>query len=191
MAQPAKLEDLKEAVRIGLLRIDIESGSIMTSRPASGYRNRKGNNWRPVGVEEVPRNRPITRGYLRFGFSIDGIRYRCLMHRAIWMWANCRDIPEGFVIDHIDDDKMNSRIDNLDLVTHQENARRARAAGLYDNVQVDPRVYCRKLDETKVREIRSLAGSVSQAEIARRYGVSKSHVSRVIRADRGHFAWVK
>lgn len=42
------------------------------------------------------------------------------VHRLVWEWHN-GPIPEGMVVDHIDQDKSNSRIENLRLLTHSQN----------------------------------------------------------------------
>ena len=43
-----------------------------------------------------------------------------LAHRAIWIWHN-GDIPKGFEIDHINGNRKDNRIENLRLVTRQQN----------------------------------------------------------------------
>lgn len=45
-----------------------------------------------------------------------------LIHRVIWVMFNGRDIPKGMVIDHIDGNGLNNKIDNLRLLTQQENS---------------------------------------------------------------------
>ena len=42
-------------------------------------------------------------------------------YNLIWMYYYGEDIPEHLEIDHIDNDRDNNRIDNLRLVTHEEN----------------------------------------------------------------------
>ena len=51
-----------------------------------------------------------------------------LAHRLIWMWHN-GDIPEGFQIDHIDRNPSNNNIENLRIVTQQENMWNTKAKG--------------------------------------------------------------
>ena len=45
------------------------------------------------------------------------------VHRLVWLTYK-GDVPEGFEIDHIDNDKLNPSLDNLQLLTHQENVRK-------------------------------------------------------------------
>lgn len=52
--------------------------------------------------------------------SINTIKYK--IHRVIWSIFN-GDIPEGYVIDHVDKNPWNNEISNLRCVTQQINAR--------------------------------------------------------------------
>jgi hypothetical protein len=49
-------------------------------------------------------------------------KYVWYEHRIIWSLVH-GDIPEGYVIDHIDGDGCNNRIENLRCVTPQINSR--------------------------------------------------------------------
>ena len=55
-----------------------------------------------------------------------------LAHRMVWQ-AFKGSIPEGYELDHIDCNKLNNALYNLDLVTHSENMRRAYANGCFTN----------------------------------------------------------
>ena len=48
--------------------------------------------------------------------------YRC--HRFIWETYN-DEIPNGFQIDHIDDNKENNKLDNLQLLTPSQNTKKS------------------------------------------------------------------
>lgn len=43
-----------------------------------------------------------------------------LEHVLVWLWFK-GDIPEGYDVDHIDNDKLNNKIENLQLLTRKEN----------------------------------------------------------------------
>lgn len=55
-------------------------------------------------------------GYIRV--RVDGHEYRA--HRVIWEMFNGA-IPNGYLVDHIDGDVYNNRIENLRLATRQQN----------------------------------------------------------------------
>ena len=65
------------------------------------------------------------RGYLLCGVRKYGGRKETYsVHRFVWECFNGL-IPEGKVIDHINDDKQDNRLCNLQLVTHQENNKKS------------------------------------------------------------------
>jgi len=55
-------------------------------------------------------------GYIRVRFK--GKEYRA--HRIIWEMFN-KQIPSGYIVDHIDRDPFNNRIENLRLATNSNN----------------------------------------------------------------------
>jgi hypothetical protein len=55
-------------------------------------------------------------------FVKDGKRYKRFVHRLVWEnWGG--DIPEGYEINHLDFNKSNNCISNLECITRQENIR--------------------------------------------------------------------
>ena len=60
------------------------------------------------------------KGYLLLELTVNGKRKRTSIHRLIWEAFN-GPIPDGLTIDHIDNDKTNNRLDNLQLLTNAEN----------------------------------------------------------------------
>ena len=61
-------------------------------------------------------------GYLRAETTIGGRRYFQYNHR-IALYLSGIVIPSGLCVDHIDGDPSNNRLDNLRVVTHQNNAK--------------------------------------------------------------------
>ncbi len=64
-----------------------------------------------------------TPGYHQFRCSYDGVIKSIQYHRFVWEAFN-GEIPDGFVIDHIDNNKTNNALSNLRLLTHEENLSR-------------------------------------------------------------------
>lgn len=55
------------------------------------------------------------------------------LHRAMWAWFY-GEAPEGYIVDHIDNNYLNNTIENLQLLTPAENVRKGRKAnGLKTN----------------------------------------------------------
>ena len=69
--------------------------------------------------------------------DIDGTGYRRVMmgkqhykmHRLIWIMFN-GDIPQGLIVDHVDRNKANNRIENLRLASKSANNRNRESAGV-------------------------------------------------------------
>ena len=50
------------------------------------------------------------------------------LHNVIYAWYK-GELPLGYDVDHIDNNPLNNNIDNLELVTHEENLKRRRIKG--------------------------------------------------------------
>ncbi|BFM39940.1 NUMOD4 motif-containing HNH endonuclease [Synechocystis sp. LKSZ1] len=71
----------------------------------------------------------IWRGYPKVVLVKDGDRKNWRVHNLIALtFIGSR--PDGYELDHIDANKLNNHITNLEYVTHQENVKRAAQKGL-------------------------------------------------------------
>ena len=125
-------------------------------------------------------------GYRTLMVQENGIQYTFCEHRCVWTWFN-GDIPDGFEINHIDADRANNRIENLEMVTHSENIQhmirighsnypRGEKSGnaIYSDKEVQAMRYLRKNNWT-IKQIASLFGNKNENVIGRlingkRYG---------------------
>lgn len=100
-------------------------------------------------------------GYKRVILSKNDIKQRFLVHRLVYK-TFIGELPEGFCINHVDHDKSNNNIANLEIVTTTENNR------LKTNT---------KLTKGKVKAIR--ASSLSIKELSKLYDISPRTVLHV------------
>lgn len=94
----------------GMTVYNSDTGNLLWSLPADGKAVRRCIPGRPVGT-------PHRNGYLRFQYK--GSRH--MTHRLVWD-LHFGSIPDGMLVDHIDGDKANNRLENLRIVSHSVNA---------------------------------------------------------------------
>ena len=137
------------------------------------------------GVEAGRVRKPQMLGkYPAYWLSVAQSTFARSTHRLV-ADAFLGPIPEGMQVNHIDGDKMNCHVSNLEIVTNSENRAHAyRVLGVTPNrgaVGVkNPNV---KLDWQKVDAIRRdyVAGVRTYQSLADEHGVSKVLIGQVVR----------
>ena len=107
--------------------------------------------------------------YTSVGLDRRGIK-KVRAHRLIWEAVH-GPIPAGMQINHINGNKRDNRIANLELVTPGDNQRHAYRTGLRVAVRGSNH-YRAKFDEATVASIKTQLGSRSIASIAREHDVA-------------------
>ncbi|EDP9631357.1 hypothetical protein AFK16_000939 [Salmonella enterica subsp. enterica] len=78
------------------------------------------NNYRTFKNKQI-KNVCSSTGYGRIGYTnSNGKPCHLGAHQYVWMLYN-GEIPDGFVIDHIDRNRTNNKVENLRLVTRSQN----------------------------------------------------------------------
>lgn len=119
-------------------------------------------------------------GYYRVTLSKNNIKKAKTIHRLIGesFIPNPNNLP---FINHIDGNKLNNSVENLEWCTSQENCIHAVYTGLMSS-QSGEKNPSSKLDEKQVREIRNLhKKGTSYKELSILYGISKEHASAIVR----------
>lgn len=152
----------------GNIIVDIENGKVYRTRGPGGTKLNE--------PKEMPGS--DLNGYLCVNIRNGETKMQCRIHRIIWIAAH-GVIPEGYVIDHINNDKKDNRLSNLQLLTPEENSHKAKADGLYLEKEDNP-------NATLTNEMHDLIQymygneDVSIRELADRFGISKSRVHQII-----------
>ena len=63
-------------------------------------------------------------GYFQIKLRHNGKRFNRYVHRLVWTTFK-GEVPDGYEINHIDHDKSNNSLDNLELVMHSLNLKKA------------------------------------------------------------------
>lgn len=111
-------------------------------------------------------------GYQRAHFKVGGKLKKHLVHRLVWA-AFKGDVPHGYNVHHVNENKADNRLENLALMPHAAHSR-------FHNL--GEKANGARLDQKAVLEIRSLAksSSLSDGEIAKQFGVTRRHVSGIV-----------
>jgi HNH endonuclease/NUMOD4 motif len=153
-------------------------------RPVPGFPNYQVS--RNGEVRSIARNKLLNqfegkRGYMHVNLYRDGQPTHCLVHRLI-AEAFLGAIPLGWQVNHKrPNSKRDNRLDNLELVTPEQNRLHAARHGLLKVGESNPRA---KLTEEGVRNIRRMrAEGVRVRDIAWQYDVSERAVYALCRGE--------
>lgn len=128
-----------------------------------------GSVWRN-GVKKVPEANE--NGYLRINYYIGGKRQKVKLHRLII--AKFKGLEPNMAVNHIDGDKTNNHIDNLEYCELAENIKHYWNSGVYH-----PRIKLNMVQAANARLIYK-AKKKNQRELAEMYGVTTRYMNRVI-----------
>lgn len=106
----AKLTAEQIEIFASMINYDHETGKCFWNENA---------HYQVIGKEITALN---TGGYIQTGIRFEGKRIFFLLHPVIYQMF-VGDIPEGCVVDRINQDKTDNRIENLRLATHTQNHR--------------------------------------------------------------------
>lgn len=117
------------------------------------------------------------------------VRYRTYFVHQVVALAFLGDCPEGYEVNHIDNDPRNNRAANLEYLTHHDNMRHAARQG---RMARGERARAGKLTEAQVREIRAkyqrgVRGKGARV-LGREYGVSAQSIDMIVKGL--HWGWL-
>ena len=126
------------------------------------------------------RNKPGTE-YQIINFSlIDGTKRTFRVHRLVMMAFNPVDNMEELQVNHIDGNKKNNKLENLEWCTASQNQRHAFRTGLSKGRKGEKSNFS-KLKEEDIQEVFDLREQgMTQKEIAEIVGCSRSNISYIL-----------
>ena len=130
------------------------------------YADKEGNVYNANGLKLKYWINPA--GYKYFKMYLDGgIKKSIAIHRFVWEYFN-EPIPDTLQIDHINEDKLDNRLENLQLSTNKDNCRRKKI---------------NKLDIKKAREIKKIYNhtNISMDKLAIEYNCSKTTIFNCVK----------
>lgn len=118
----------------------------------------------------------LTCGYYKVRLSKNNEVKDFLIHRLVYCAFNdLKTIPEGYVVDHIDGDKLNNKLENLRLLTESENV----IESLYKTKTNNS---CKKIEQLTLTDSH-IAYFDSIAQAARELKLDSSTISKVCRGQ--------
>ena len=152
----------------GHILVDTENGKVYRTRGQRGT------------MLEEPKEMSGTdvNGYLVVSIRNGNTKMMCRIHRIIWIAAH-GIIPDGYVIDHINNNKKDNRLANLQMLTPGENSTKARNEGLY---KIHEEAGQAKISDETHDYIQYIYESTDSTikELAKTFGISKSRVHQII-----------
>jgi hypothetical protein len=146
-------------------------------------------------VSNLGRVRRATDGYRTYagrilnpGKNHDGYVYinlqnKCHMVHRLVASAFIGERPEGFEVNHVDNNRSNNSVSNLEYMTHDENVKYSADKGRYAESCVRGEAHrSAKLTEEDVRLVRKIydAGLSSYYALSKIYGVTKRAMRLVV-----------
>lgn len=96
--------------------------------------------------------------------------------RLVYMaFNNTSEIPMNLVVDHVDGNKTNNRPGNLQLITQQANIKKR----IHQSISLNFHKPSSKLDLYEVGKIKYDLLSLPQAEVMRKYSITRNRVSNI------------
>lgn len=143
-------------------------------------RVRFGNQFRTVKPKNLKPN-DNGKGYKYYSLRVNGGKVKHVYaHRVVAevFLCNCFDLPE---VNHIDGNKSNNCVDNLEWCTRSENLVHAHRTGLNYSLKGEANPQA-KLTTEKVLKVRELfaTGNYMQITLADMFGISRGYIHAII-----------
>ena len=171
--------DLEDMSKDEFIALNLASGQIIADCKSGKVYTTKG----PGGIALAKPKElagTIVNGYRVVSIRNGAVKKQCRVHRVIWIAQN-GIIPEGMVVDHINNDKLDNRIENLQLLTPEDNSSKASNDGLYLSGDENPASVISEQARIEIA-LWYQTGEFTIRKKEEKYGISKSRVHQIVKA---------
>lgn len=122
----------------------------------------------------------VKNGYVKNGLVLkDGTSKAFFRHRLVMLCFAPREDADGLQVNHIDGNKLNNRLDNLEWCTNRENRIHAVEIGLAARMRGEDNPASKLLESQVIDIIQDLLHHVPYSKIMKKYNCSKSTISAI------------
>ena len=119
-------------------------------------------------------------GYIKNGLVLkDGSQKSYFRHRLVMICFNYREDYPKYQVNHIDGNKLNNSIENLEWCTNQENRIHAVKLGLAASLKGETNPSSKLLETQVIDIIQDLLHGIPYSQICNKYNCSKSTISAI------------
>lgn len=139
-------------------------------------------------------NRPRKTFVTPYGYEVVGYTHpqkgtqNFLVHRLVAKYF-IREIPDGMFVNHIDGNKLNNHVSNLEIVTPKENTQHAFKIGLMSGQPGESNSMSKLSDEQATNLIYDLLAGMSNGEAGEKYDLHPRYVSLIRHKRRWKTLW--
>ena len=157
----------------GLIRVDFDTGKVYGIRGPGGLMLSE---WRELRGSSQ-------NGYVVHTLNISGTKKQVKAHRIVWIAAHGA-IPDGMVVDHINSDKTDNRLCNLQILSPEDNSTKARQDGLY---MTGEKSATAKISDDDKKTIQFLYWHTDmlQKRIGEMFGLCQQRISQIVHEECG------
>lgn len=122
----------------------------------------------------------VKNGYVKNGLVLkDGTSRAFFRHRLVMLCFAPREDADSLQVNHIDGNKLNNRLDNLEWCTNRENRIHAVEIGLAARMRGEDNPASKLLESQVIDIIQDLLHHVPYSKIMKKYNCSKSTISAI------------